>query len=119
MKRLIAVLMVLLGRHPCPATGTQQTGGNMRIAVTALVLACVPAPACAQPNQGPEAAIREQHGVLATAINKRDAAAVAAFFTPETVTRYSLTIRESWVPTQSGRTSRRNSRPGRPPNASR
>ena len=37
----------------------------------------------AQPNQGPEAAIREQHVALAAAINKRDAAAVAAFFAPD------------------------------------
>ena len=55
----------------------------MRIAVVALLLACVPAASSAQATRGPEAAIREQHVALAAAINNRDAAAVAAFFTPD------------------------------------
>jgi uncharacterized protein (TIGR02246 family) len=55
----------------------------MRIAITALALACISATSSAQPSPGPEAAIRKQYAALAAAINKRDAGAVSAFFAPD------------------------------------
>ena len=51
----------------------------MRIAFTILLLTCVPVISSSQST--PETAIREQQAALAAAIDKRDAAAVAALFT--------------------------------------
>ena len=55
----------------------------MRVTFVAMLLACIPASLSGQSSQPAEAAIREQVASNAAAINKRDAAGVAALFAPD------------------------------------
>jgi hypothetical protein len=55
----------------------------MRAKYVALLVLCISAPLAAQRAQAPETAIRERAAAYAAAINKRDATAIAALFTPD------------------------------------
>jgi uncharacterized protein (TIGR02246 family) len=55
----------------------------MRAKCVALLVVCVSSPLVAQRAPAPEGAFREHAAAYAAAINKRDATAVAALFTPD------------------------------------